>query len=163
MSVIAAKVYSDRIDIASDSILIKDDLKKTDFKKILHTPTMCVGGCGTAEELSLFFTFVEGHHPKYATKSGILMYMRDFAKWKFDYINDDVIHNCYLIIYQGKLFEVDSMFVQEINDYTAIGEGEPYALAALHLGHNVIEAVQTACDLCCFVSEPVVGKSVYTK
>ena len=163
MSVIAAKVYPEYIEIASDSILIKDDLKKTNFKKIFNTSIICAAGCGTAEELCLFFTFIQEHEPKTCSIAGILNYMKQFAKWKFDYVNDDVIHNCYLIIYKGKLFEVDGMFVQEVKDYTAIGEGEPYALAALHLGHTVEEAIQAACDLCCFVAEPVVKYKVVHK
>ena len=155
MSVVAAKVFPDRIEIASDSILIKDDLKKTNFKKMLSTPTITVGGCGNAEELQLFFTFVSNNAPDDGTSKGVLDYMKQFANWKAQYTNDDTIKNCYLIITDHKLYEVDEMFVQKIDDYTAIGEGEPYALAALHLGHSVEAAVHTACDLCCFVAPPV--------
>ena len=160
MSVIAAKVYPDHIDIACDSILIKDDLKKTNFKKIFDTGLVCAGGCGSAEELAMFFQYIQQYTPECPSIKGILDYMRNFSRWKYDYINDDVIHNCYLIVYRGQLFEVDGMFVQKITDHTAIGEGEEYALAALHLGHSVEEAVQTACDLCCFVAEPVVKYKV---
>ena len=160
MSVIAAKVYDDRIELASDSILIKDDLKKTNFKKIFNTYGICAGVCGNAEELSLFFTFIQEHKIDNSSVCGVLNYMKQFAKWKFEYTNDDVINNAYLIVHKGKLFEVDGMFVQEIKDYTAIGEGESYALAALHLGHPVEDAVQVACDLCCYAAEPVVKYKV---
>lgn len=163
MSVIAAKVFPDYIEIASDSILIKDDLKKTNFKKIHTNQLITAGGCGSAEELCLFFTFIEEHEPRVATVSGILSYMKQFAKWKFDYVNDDTINNCYIIIYKGKLFEVDGMFVQEIKEHTAIGEGEAYALAALHLKHSIEEAVKTACDLSCYVSEPIVKYKINKK
>lgn len=163
MSVIAAKVYQDRIDIAADSILIKDDLKKTNFKKLYRTSTVVAGGCGTAEELCLFFTYLNDHSPEVASVPAIIQFMSNFAEWKARYIHDDVIHNCYLIVFKNKLFEVDGMFVQKITDYTAIGEGEAYALAALHLGHSVEEAVQVACDLCCYVSEPIVHYKVMHK
>ena len=162
MSVIAAKVYPDRIDIASDSILLKADLKKNDFKKIFQTSDLCAGGCGTAEELQLFFQFIQKSDPESATIMGIIDYMSKFANWKSEYTHDETIQNCYLIIYGNKLFEVDGMFVQEIKTHTAIGEGEAYALAALHLGHNVEEAVKTACDLCYYTSEPVFARSIYT-
>lgn len=155
MSVIAAKVECNKITIASDSILIQEDLKRTDFKKLHRTADVIVGSCGTAEELCLFFAYVDTHSPKFATTSGIMTFMSEFAKWKCQYINDSEIHNCYLIIFKNKLFEVDGLFVREIHDYTAIGEGEPYALTALHLGHNVVAAVRAACELCCFVSEPI--------
>ena len=155
MSVIAAKVYEDRIEIAADSILIKDDLKKTNFKKLFNTTQMCVGGCGTAEELTLFFTFVQTHEPESSTLADIQKFMRRFDEWKEEYVKKCGIENCYLIIYENKLFEVDGMFVQEIKDYTAIGEGEPYALTALHLGYSAEDAVKVSCELCCFVSEPI--------
>ena len=58
------------------------------------------------------------------------------------------------------VYEVDGMFVQEVKDYTAIGEGEPYALTALYLDHDVVEAVQAACKFSCFVSEPIVSFEV---
>lgn len=163
MSVIAAKVYPDRIDIASDSILIKEDTKKTNFKKIYNTAHICAGGCGSAEELSLFFSFISGHKPEEESVTGVLNFMKSFSKWKFEYTNDDVIHNCYIIIFRKKLFEVDGLFVQEIKDYTAIGEGEDFAMAALHLGHTVKEAVQVACDLSCYVSAPIACYNVMFK
>ena len=48
------------------------------------------------------------------------------------------------------------MYVNEINEYAAIGAGEDFALAALYLGHSAKEAVKTACELSAFVAEPIV-------
>jgi len=48
------------------------------------------------------------------------------------------------------------MFINEIKDFAAIGAGEDFANAALYLGHSPEEAVKVACELCCFVSEPIV-------
>ena len=38
---------------------------------------------------------------------------------------------------------------------TAIGAGEDYALASLHLGHTAKEAVETACELSVYCERPV--------
>lgn len=161
MSVIAAKVENDKITITADSIILKDDLKRTNFRKLYQqNKDVIAGGCGTAEELCLFFTYLNDHAPEVASVPAMIQFMSNFAEWKNRYIHDDVIHNCYLIIFKNKLFEVDGMFVQEVTDYTAIGEGEAYALSALYLGHSVEEAVQVACDLCCYVSEPIVKFTV---
>jgi hypothetical protein len=66
------------------------------------------------------------------------------------------IENVYLLIYDGHLFEIDRMFVHEVSDYIAIGAGEDFANAALYLGHTPQEAVKVACDLSCYVCEPIV-------
>lgn len=160
MSVVAVKVESDRIRIAADSILIKEDLKKTNFKKLHKFKDIIVAGCGSAEELSLFFKFAEEFTPASCDIDGIRQYMRTFSDVLEDYYNDRKINNDYIIIYKGHVYEVEGMFVQEITDYTAIGEGEAYALAALYLDHDVIDAVKAACKFSCFVSEPILTYEV---
>lgn len=157
MSVVCAKVDKDHITIAADSIVIRDDLKRANFKKLQKIHDVIVGGCGAAEELSLFFEFVKIHHaPKEVSIKGIQDYMLLFSAMKNQYTNEPKIENAYIIVVDNRVFEIDGMFVQEVFNYTAIGEGDVYALSALHLGHTVEEAVQVACELCCFVSEPIV-------
>ena len=160
MSVIAVKVGSDKISIASDSIIIKDDLKRTNFQKLRDFGHMIVGGCGLAEELSLFFEFANRSKAKLTSVYAVQKFMNKFATCKRAYTDDNKINNAYIIIYDKHVYEVDGMFVQEVKDYTAIGEGEPYALTALHLGHSVVDAVKATCDLCCFVSEPIITYEV---
>ena len=160
MSVVAVKVESDKITIAADSIIIKEDLKKTNFKKLYRFKDIIVAGCGSAEELSLFFKFAKNFSPPSCDIDGISDYMQTFANVLEDCYNDRKINNDYIIIYKGHVYEVEGMFVQEITDYTAIGEGEPYALAALYLGHDVVDAVKAACKFSCFVSEPIVSFEV---
>lgn len=160
MSVVAVKVESDRIRIAADSILIKEDLKKTNFKKLHKFKDIIVAGCGSAEELSLFFKFAEEFSPASCDIDGIRQYMRTFSDVLEDYYNDRKINNDYIIIYKEHVYEVEGMFVQEITDYTAIGEGEAYALAALYLDHDVVDAVKAACKFSCFVSEPILTVEV---
>ena len=160
MSVIAVKVESDKITIAADSIIIKDDLKRTNFQKLHDFGHMIVGGCGSAEELSLFFEFAKRSKKKLTDIHTVQQFMDDFTLFKKSYTDDNKINNAYIIIYDKHVYEVDGMFVQEVKDHTAIGEGEPYALTALHLGHSVVAAVRAACDLCCFVSEPILTYEV---
>lgn len=160
MSVIAVKVESDKITIAADSIIIKDDLKRTNFQKLYDFGHMIVGGCGSAEELSLFFEFAKRSKEKLTSVYAVQEFMNKFSECKRSYTDDDKINNEYIIIYDKHVYQVDGMFVQEVKDYTAIGEGEPYALTALHLGHSVVAAVRATCDLCCFVSEPILTYEV---
>jgi hypothetical protein len=86
--------------------------------------------------------------------------MCKFADMRETCLGDRKIDNNYIIIYAGHVYEVEGMFVQEITDYTAIGEGEAYALAALYLDHDVVDAVKAACKFSCFVSEPLIVEEV---
>lgn len=155
MSVIAAKVIGPNIVISSDSIIVKDDLKRTNFIKLRNYGNLVVGGCGSAEELCLFFNYIDQHKPEHLSVSKLINVMKEFLIYKRDYVDED-LKNEYIFAGRDGLFITEGMFVQQIKDYTAIGEGEPYALAALHLGHTTEEAVECACDLCCHVAKPIV-------
>ena len=157
MSVIAVKINSDNIEIVADSILTKGELKRTtNFPKLRRYVNLIVGGCGNAEELSLFFEFCCKNSRPLRTISEVHKYLREFAEYKSEYLGADVVENEYILISGDTVFEVDEMFVQEISDYTAIGEGQPYALAALALGHTATEAVEVSCKLCCHTAEPLI-------
>lgn len=163
MSVVAVKLYPDKITIAADSIIIKDDLKRTNFKKLYKFGDLIVAGCGSAEELCLFFEFAKREEPASIDIQGIQDYMTKFSDMLETCLGDKKINNDYIIIYKGRVFEVEGMFVQEVTNYTAIGEGEPYALSALYLGHTAKDAVRAACKFSCFVSEPIVVEDIPRK
>lgn len=156
MSVVAVKVNKDTIEVAADSIIQKDDLKRTNFKKLQKFRKLVVGGCGGAEELSLFFEYAKSNVPSEPSILAIQHYMRRFAEYKSMFVGNKQINNEYIIIFKNHVFEVDGMFVQDVKTYTAIGQGEAYALSALYLGHDVVESVDVACALCNCVSKPIV-------
>lgn len=157
MSVITAKVYEDKIVMAADSIIVRGWSKKTNgnFAKIASINGMLAGGTGTAEENSLLWHFMRTHKPLSGSDKDVLEFFVEFSKWKGTMNRPTTIDNVYLFAYDGHLFEVDRMFVYEIHDYDAVGAGDDYANAALYLGHSPEEAVKVACELCCYVSEPI--------
>lgn len=157
MSVIAAKVYKDKIIMAGDSIIVKGDSKQTDlsFTKINKINDMIVGGCGIAEELSLLWIFMSTHKPAAATEKDVLEFFTEFSFWKSN-ITTSLVENSYLLAFQGHLFEIEEFFITEVKKHAAIGAGEDFANAALYLGHSPQEAVKTACALSCFVAEPII-------
>lgn len=158
MSVITSKIYNDRIVMAADSILVSGWSKRStnDFAKINQDNGMIIGGCGIAEEISMMWHFMSTHKPSAASEGGVLNFIIEFSKWKKDLTGNSGVNNAYLLAYEGHLFEIENMLVIEIKDYRAIGAGEDFSNAALYLGHTPKEAVKVACDLCCFVSEPIV-------
>lgn len=157
MSVVAAKVYNKEIVIAADSILIKGGSKRNaNFSKIAEINDMIVGGTGTAQEISMMWHYMQTHKPASATEKDVLTFIIEFSQWKSSMAAGSNIENTYLLIYNGHLFEIECMFVHEITDYIAVGAGADFATAALYLGHSPKEAVEVACNLSCYVCEPII-------
>lgn len=161
MSVIAAKVYDKEVIMAADSILVKGSSKRnSNFTKILKLNDMIMGSTGFAEEISFMWHYMETHKPASATEKDILDFFAEFSQWKANKGGRNGIENTYLMIFDGHLFEIEYMLVYEIKDYSAVGAGEDFANAALYLGHSPREAVKVACDLSCYVCEPIIEYSM---
>ena len=158
MSVIAAKVLDNGIKITADSIIVKGYTKSNkDFNKLIKVNDMVIGGVGSAQEVSFMWHYAQTHKPAAATEKDILTFIIEFTQWKSNMGAGHFIENSYLIIFKNHLYEIENMFVHEISDYVAIGAGEDFATAALYLGHSPEEAVKTACELSCFVTEPIIS------
>ena len=157
MSVVAAKVYEKEVVMAADSILVKGWSKRnSNFAKIAEINDMIIGGCGSAQEISLMWHYMQTHKPASASEKDVLTFIIEFSQWKNSMGAGSDIDNEYLLIYKWHLFEIQNMLVHEVFDYTAIGAGEDFANAALYLGHSPREAVKVACDLSCYVCEPII-------
>lgn len=156
MSVIAARVLSDCIEIASDSIIIKDDLKCT-YKKLRQINNMIIGGCGDADELNMMFVYAKKHKPETATDEGVLKFISGFREYKMQLFDKDLSDNEYFLAYKGVLFVIDGTFVEQVSDYLSIGAGSKYAHAALEAGCSATRSVEVACKLCCYTAGPVEG------
>ena len=158
MSVVAVKVNKNNIEIASDSIIVRGYSKRTDrnFHKLVKINDIIVGAVGDAEEASLFINFCELHNIKEPNETSILNFMVEFMTWKTGISEHYGLDNEYIIVYGGKVFSVNNLLVEEVTNYEAIGAGEDFATAALYLGHSAKEAVKVACDLCCWVAEPII-------
>ena len=154
MSVIAAKVYPDKIEMSCDSIMLKGDQKST-YDKMRLIDDLLVGACGDADEIALMFVFAEQYKPKSATVKDMMEYISEFRAYKEGMFNKDTVENEYLIGYQGKLFLVDRMFVSEVFAYAAIGAASSYALTSLYFGFSTQTAIDAACNLSCYATLPV--------
>lgn len=157
MSVVAARVYKDKIVMAADSIMVRGYSKKTDHDlvKIKEINGMLVGGSGYAQEMALMYQYMTTHKPSSASEKDILSFIIEFSKWKRDMIGSGSIDNMYLMAYEGHLFQIEQMLVYEVHGYSAIGAGCDFANAILHVGNGPREAVRVACELSCFVAEPI--------
>lgn len=162
MSVVCVKKYDDKIVFAADSIAVINDtkLQMANLTKLEQINNMIVGGAGSSEELNLLFLFSQTHSPLSATEKDIMTFFYEFYKWKVELELPFASENEYIIGYNKKAFFIQGLLVNEVLDYHAIGAGMDYALAALYLGHSPEDAVKVACDLNCYVAEPIVTKTI---
>lgn len=164
MSVVVCKVNKDKIEMASDSIVVAGWTKLNNAQnkivKMMKYNDMIIGGCGNADEMSLFFHYMKTHTIENMDEKSVLDFAIEFRRWKNDLTGDNNIANPYIIAYKGKAFAIEGMLVFPIDDYYAIGAGQDYALGALHMGATPKEAVKAACELCAFVCEPIVCESI---
>ena len=160
MSVVAVRVYKDKIHIASDTqISTNNYLKenKSDSKLRKIKDNFYIGCTGYISEGNLFFHYAETKIPERNDTFGILEYLLDFQKWYRDKIDTDyLLENQNLIIFNNKVYKTISYnFVEEVFDYTAIGSGMESALAGLYLGYSPKEAVNIACNTNLYCSLPI--------
>lgn len=164
MSVVVCKVSKDKIEIASDSIVVcgwtKLNNPQNKVVKMMKYNDMIIGGCGTAEEESLLFHYMKTHTIEDMDEKSVLDFIIEFRRWKNDLTGDNSLVNPYVIAYKGKAFAMEGMLVFPIDDYYAIGAGQDYALGALYMGASAAEAVKAACELCAMVCEPIVCESI---
>lgn len=164
MSVVVCKVYKDRIEMAADSIIVKGWTKinnaENKLTKLMKHNDMIIGGCGSAEELSLFFHYMKTHTIETVDEKHILDFVIEFKRWKGDLTGNNSFENPYIIAYKGKAFSVHNMLVFPIDDFYAIGAGEDFASGALFMGASPKEAVKAACELCAMVCKPIVVESI---
>jgi ATP-dependent protease HslVU (ClpYQ) peptidase subunit len=164
MSIVCCKILDDKIEVASDSITVRGSTQSrgqnAQYVKLLQVNNIIIGGIGLGEEISLIYIFCQTHQPKDATPDSILTFLAEFSEWKNDRIDNSSIENNYILIYQEKAFVIYNYQVVEITEYEAIGAGMDFALAALHLGHDVKSAVEIACELSIYCEKPVVYFSI---
>lgn len=158
MSVVAARVYKDKIIMAADSIIVRGWSKRTDHDivKINEINGMIVGGTGYAQELSLMWQYMATHKPASATEKDVLSFIVEFSQWKRNLIGNGSVDNTYLMAYDGHLFQIEEMLVYEVSEHSAVGAGQDFANAVLYLGNSPRDAVKVACELSCFVAEPII-------
>ena len=165
MSVVCVKKHNNYFEFAADSICLQGStkVKLGDFVKLECVNNLIFGAVGYADETALFRLFSETTTPLAPTEKDITDFFFKFYRWKNDMGCGFSSKNIYLIGFKGKAFYVNDMFAKEITEYSAIGAGMDYSLAALHLGCTAEKAVKVACELCCYVSEPIITCKMSTE
>ena len=159
MSVVAVRVYDDKIEMSADSIIVcgsRQELFYGNHTKLNQINGMIIGTSGSCEEGGLMWMYAQNHRPIAATERDVLEFFVEFVNWKKDKSSSSVLNNHYLLAFDGKVFHIQNYMVLEVDKYAAIGAGSDYALAALYLGSSAEKAAKVACDLSCYVAEPII-------
>jgi ATP-dependent protease HslVU (ClpYQ) peptidase subunit len=156
MSVVAVKVTKNKITIGADSILVSGWTQEKDkLAKLGEVNGMVIGDVGDAQEGALFMVFCKTRKPREASVDALVEFMSEFQDWLNKKIDETKLNNQYIIVFDGKAFLMEGFFIKEITDYTAIGAGMDFALAALYLGNSVKDSIKAACHLSVMCEEPV--------
>ena len=153
MSVVAVKVTNEKITIGADSILVSHGTtqEKDKFAKLNKVNDIIIGDVGDAQEGGLFLMFCRTRKPREASVEAII----EFQDWMKNKTDESNLRNEYILVLEKKAFLVEGFFVKEITDYTAIGAGMDFSLAALYLGNSVKESIKAACHLSVYCEEPI--------
>ena len=159
MSVVAVRVYDNKIEVSADSIIVCGDRKELFYgnhTKLNHINDMIIGTSGTCEEGGLMWMYAKNHRPISATDRDVLEFFVEFVNWKQSKSSSSNLNNSYILVFDGKVFHIQNYCVLEVDKYTAIGAGADYALASLYLENSAEKSVKVACDLSCYVAEPII-------
>ena len=157
MSVVAIKVTDKKITIGADSILVSHGTtkEKDKFAKLNKVNDIIIGDVGDAQEGGLFLMFCKTRKPREASVEALIEFMSEFQEWMKNKTDESKLRNEYVLVLEKKAFLVEGFFVKEITDYTAIGAGMDFSLAALYLGNSVKESIKAACHLSVYCEEPI--------
>ncbi|MGD1867701.1 MAG: hypothetical protein ACFB0D_24385 [Phormidesmis sp.] len=165
MTVIAARKTPEAIIFAADT-MISDGFTKLTSSDIMHSKLfaqndMIIGCTGDCYEGTLMELFSRNHKPMDSTRLGVIDFLVEFREWIRKKEGGYTPTNGFLIAFEHKLFHVyKGLDVYEVREFEAIGSGQDFAKAALHLGHTPREAVEVACKLSLYCSEPITEMSV---
>ena len=165
MTVIAARKTSDAIIFAADTMISVGYGKSTDsamvHSKLFQQNGLVIGSTGDCYEGTLMELFTRNHKPVESNRLAMIDFLVEFREWIQKKDGKHTPKNGFLIAFDNKLFRIyGGLEVYEIKEFDAIGAGEDFAKAALHLGHSPREAVEVACKLSLYCSEPITEISV---
>ena len=176
MSIVVTRVLEDQILMAADTGFSDDCSRWSNVhmpKFVIHRTfagtDIVVGITGSAKQLSLMNAFLHKLDTKMyeveGTNLGVFTFMKKWSAFcdKLD-VGSNPQADGYLselhIVTQGTAWTAQGYFISQITEWETMGSGDPYARAAMRLGHNLIEAAEVASmyDLYC---EPPIMSLTY--
>ena len=153
MTVVCTRIYSDRIEIASDtqisrgSVWDKDDNPKKQFKdysKIIEINGIVFWGAWYLEDILRLKSFCKTNNPKSAITDDIEDFFVKFYDYSKKINNEFKARSSFIFIYKSKVFLIMEYFVCEIEEYTSIWCWMYHSNTALYLWEDVKKAVEVS-------------------
>jgi len=167
MSVVAVKVYDDRIEMAADSQTNVGSYRSASARtgKIIEGIDCIIGIAGSRSCSLLAKQYFEGHPILPLTTSNkagkLTLKFDEFRQWAKNEFNYDIYDKChYLIVTDCHAFIIYETAAEEITDYVAIGCAHYLAEVGLMLGHNVKDSVAATCEMSNDCGFPVITKTI---
>lgn len=160
MTIIAVKKEVDKISIAYDSKITRDNEKVDDsieLDKVIQYEDLYIAVAGATNENILLKEYLaETTIPKTQGLTFVIELMKNYFDF-FRRITEDKPESEYIIIKDKRIFFVGADFcnIWEVKDFISIGSGRIYGITALHLGKTPKEAVCIACKLDSYCELPV--------
>lgn len=159
MSVVAVRVFEDKIVIWSDQqITYWDDMKNDHNKPVkLHQCwDFIFWSCWLVSESKKMKMFLDEFEPKIINScKDVLNLINQFKeRWSTYWISE--ICNQYIFITNWRAFQYSSEYVDEVTDYTAIWSWAIKAIVAMELSDDMERVLKIVCKHDLYCSEPLV-------
>jgi len=158
MSVVAVRIYKDKIVIGADSFVgfsYDSQLKDKDVK-LFEQNEIVIGGVGYAKDISLIKLFSRDRKPARDDEDAIIDFIAEFKEWAAKKDKDYTLETDFMIIYQDRAWFVSAgLYIKEIKKYRAMGAGQNMAQASLYLDNTVEKSLNVACELSIYCEKPL--------
>lgn len=164
MSVVVVMKTDDEHILVADSAMSTPSFVNIKAGVKIHRigEDVILGFCGNPEVLTMFKAHVQ-ENPIGAVEtfdeSRAYAYMSDFYDYigtkGFSVMGESAENFEVAIITPWRILVIERYFVQEVENYFAIGSGDEVAKSALHLGKSAEEAATVACELTPWCSLPL--------
>jgi hypothetical protein len=161
--------------MVSDTGFTDDSSRWTDTETLKIIPhydfsgaPVIVGITGAASQLNLMRAYLHHRDEKSQSISGSQLGMFEFVKgWnkfcsKLGVMTGPDIERTfamYHVVVEDTAWSVQGFFVTQILDWECMGSGDPYARAAMYLGHSCLEAAEAAAVYDLYCESPLVSLS----
>jgi hypothetical protein len=149
MSVIAVKVYDERIEIAADSQATSNSHREVlDEKnaKLFVCGNMIIGVSGYYRSIPMLRAYLEKNPQDIHSIVGVYEFLKNFRIWEKEIkdteSSDDSDDQNLIIVTNGKAFYIDNYEVKEVSRSEAIGSGS--LVASVIMDYDPYTSVCTA-------------------
>lgn len=161
MTVVAVKKENGVVEIAADGAVTSGwtTVSNADnklFAKIKKVGDYIIAGSGSASDVSMLMMYSKTHLIDRNDEGGVFDWFKGFLDWRKEKVNNYGIDGSnFIIVWGDKVYYIEDFMVYEIQNYYSIGSGRDFAMAAMHMGGSVVDAVKCAIKFDSFCGEPV--------